>query len=333
MLKRKLTEMMDSNLLAADGASGLVHMGLILMALFLWTESADLQRRAMTWRSWSTVEVADTIQEEEEEIDEPEEPEDGVLDDDQGRGAEGEEGRIGTADLEHIEDTQRAPRRELRRRAQTRTAQAGLVGAVSQARFRGTSLAAVLSRNTRIGDKMAVAFDGMRGDAYVAGRGSGGVGIRGLGTGGGSTWGRWQEIGGGGDAIHRQADLRRIRVRPDRKPMRRVSPVVVEQGRTTHGCDAGDLRRTVRRRAGAIRACYEGRLQAGFNGTGRLTARWTIGLDGKVASAAMQPGGLQDDRLRSCVLRAIRRMRFAKPEGAVCVVKWPFLFRGAETAR
>jgi len=30
--------------------------------------------------------------------------------------------------------------------------------------------------------------------------------------------------------------------------------------------------------------------------------------------------------VEQCVLQTIRRMKFEKPEGGVCVVQWPFVF-------
>ncbi len=36
---------------------------------------------------------------------------------------------------------------------------------------------------------------------------------------------------------------------------------------------------------------------------------------------------MKDGKVKNCVLRVLRRMRFAKPEGGnVCIVQWPFVF-------
>ena len=34
----------------------------------------------------------------------------------------------------------------------------------------------------------------------------------------------------------------------------------------------------------------------------------------------------KDGKVTNCVLRVLRRMRFQKPDGGICVVQWPFVF-------
>ncbi len=60
---------------------------------------------------------------------------------------------------------------------------------------------------------------------------------------------------------------------------------------------------------------------------GKITARWRIEMDGRVSSANVITSTLKDSKVESCVLRAIRRMRFQKPEGGICIIQWPFVFR------
>ncbi|MFO0744903.1 MAG: AgmX/PglI C-terminal domain-containing protein [Myxococcota bacterium] len=91
-------------------------------------------------------------------------------------------------------------------------------------------------------------------------------------------------------------------------------------------CKRADIESAVRRRAGAIRSCYEQRLQVNESLRGTVAVHWTIGLDGKVMAADAAKDTLGDGATTQCVLRAVRGMRFPEPDGGICVVSWPFVF-------
>ena len=112
-----------------------------------------------------------------------------------------------------------------------------------------------------------------------------------------------------------------------KKGMRKVGKFKLGRGKTAGFCAKRNITEVVRRRAGAIRACYEDRLQVKPELAGKVTIRWRIEFDGKVGSANVLKTTLGDSKVESCVLRAIRRMRFQKPEGGVCIIQWPFVFR------
>jgi hypothetical protein len=111
-----------------------------------------------------------------------------------------------------------------------------------------------------------------------------------------------------------------------RKRGRKVGKIRIGTGKSTGFCQRSNIARVVRRRHNSIKACYEQRLQVKPNLRGKLTARWTIALNGRVASANLAGSTLGDGAVVACVLRVIRRMSFAKPEGGVCIVQWPFVF-------
>lgn len=96
-------------------------------------------------------------------------------------------------------------------------------------------------------------------------------------------------------------------------------------GKSTGFCKKSNIKSVVRRRAGAFRACYERRLKVKPRLAGQLDVRWTIGIDGRVKGASAS-GSLGDPQVKDCVLRVFRRMRFKKPDGGICVVKWPLRF-------
>jgi hypothetical protein len=110
-----------------------------------------------------------------------------------------------------------------------------------------------------------------------------------------------------------------------RKLRRRTGHVRLGKFKAKGFCRRGNISSVVRRRARTIRHCYESRLQVRPNIKGTLKVRWTIGSDGRVKRVASR-GSLNDGGTAACVKRVIRRLRFAKPEGGVCVVEIPMVF-------
>ena len=94
-------------------------------------------------------------------------------------------------------------------------------------------------------------------------------------------------------------------------------------------CSTSNIRRVVGRRAGAIRACYEKALQFNDKLQGKVVVRWTINAEGRVSGATLQSTTMSSGSVTSCILRRIRFMRFEKPKGGICIIRWPFVFRPA----
>ncbi len=169
--------------------------------------------------------------------------------------------------------------------------------------------------------KLAVAMGG-EGNEFVLGHGSGGMGFTGDGDGGGGDGaGRIMGMGdidtGGGKGV--KAGI-------GDKGKKRVGNVTLA-GSTAQGfCKKSNIESVVKRRAGAIRACYEQRLQVKKDLKGKISVRWTIDVEGKVTGASATGDSMGDSETTNCLLRTLRRMRFEKPEGGICVVQWPFVF-------
>lgn len=148
------------------------------------------------------------------------------------------------------------------------------------------------------------------------------VGFRGNGRGGGGLDG---VLAGRGwdDGVGTAPTKTTVGLKPKRK--RRVPVIKNRDPHPTGHCSKSDIRRKVRRRVGVIRTCYERRLLARPNLRGKVTLRWTIGSDGRVSGVG-HSGSLKDSSVTSCIKRAIRAVRFQKPDTGICVVKWPFVF-------
>jgi hypothetical protein len=310
---------LDSNLLASSSFSGVVHISLILAMLFLWEENELIKRRPVIFKTWDVEAMFDMEEEEEEE----EEEDEGEEEDTTAKRAEGDEGKFGDPDIDPMIES-KVPERDGKMVSKIDPKNVGLVDMLSTNKLGGMgAIANILSNNTTgLSNKMAVAMAGA-GSEFVMGHGSGGMGFKGTGTGGGGIggYGRIHGLGkidtGGGTGMHGSLG---------RKRARKVGKIRIGKGKSTGFCKKGDIARVVRRRANSIRACYEQRLQVKPGLKGKLTARWTIGLSGRVQSASASGNTVGDGAVTSCVLRVIRRMSFAKPEGGVCIVQWPFVF-------
>ena len=157
------------------------------------------------------------------------------------------------------------------------------------------------------------------------GHGPGGLGFRGIGTGGGGTG----ELG----RIHGNAKIdtggghgRKTNVGVGRKKRKSVPTIRIHKGKASGGCDRGTIARDVKRRAAGLRSCYEMQLLNHPSLSGKVTAQWTINTEGLVQGEKLVYNSLKNDAVTDCVMRTLRRIRFKKPEAGVCVIEWPFVF-------
>jgi len=162
------------------------------------------------------------------------------------------------------------------------------------------------------------------GDMFQVGRGVGGMGMAGFGRGGGGTGpGRVHGVGSidTGSGRGQGASLGN-RGERERRPR-------VNTGRPTANgfCSREMIERVVRRHQRGIRFCYERELQDDSELAGRVTAQWTIGLDGSVVSASITENSMGNRDVESCMVAEVRRMRFDQPDGGQCVISFPFTFR------
>ena len=323
-VSKKGLALFDTNMAASSATSALIHVSLVLATLFLWEEDAVIKRPKHVFLEFDVRAEYEEDVEEKEDIPEPEKDEDeGLEDDTTAKAAEGEEGKFGDPDLDPMIES-KIPKNDARMVKNIDPKKVGLVDMLSSQKLGGIGAIASIIRADSGGlvNKMAVAMAGSD-TGFVLGGGSGGMGFKGTGTGGGGTggFGRIHGLGkidtGGGTG--RLASL-------GHKGKKLVSKVQIGAGRSTGFCKRADIAKNVRRRARSIKACYEARLQVKKGLKGKMTVRWTIGMSGRVQSAQVVNSSLGDGGVQGCILRVIRRMSFAKPEGGVCIVQWPFVF-------
>ncbi|MBN1944151.1 MAG: AgmX/PglI C-terminal domain-containing protein [Bradymonadales bacterium] len=165
------------------------------------------------------------------------------------------------------------------------------------------------------------------GDAYIVGRGSGGLGFRGTGRGGGGGRGGFGRVHGVGDID--TGGGRGVSARMGRRGQRAPRARVDRGEASVSGfLSREEIERVVRRHARGIRYCYERELQNDPTLEGQITANWTIDLDGNVSRRSIESNTMGNRDVESCLLREIGRMRFPEPDGGMVIVRYPFTFRG-----
>ncbi len=303
----------DRNVAATTLLSFLFQFGLIGSTILFWEETAVNVKQADI-RKIMQVNVDTMLEEEEEEIIEEGEEEDTAA-----KKAAGEEGKFGDPDIDPQKDS-KVPKRDGKMVDKIDVRDLGMNKLLSDSM--NESLTSILDDNAdQFQNKIAVAMSGT-GSEFVLGHGSGGMGFKGTGTGGGGTGvGRIHGLAsvdtGGGTAV--TANL-------GKKRKKRISKLKLGSGASKGFCKRSNIQSVVRRRAGAIRACYERQLQIKPKLSGKLTVRWTINQEGRVDAAKVVKSTLKEKAVESCILRRMRVMRFQKPESGVCVIQWPFVF-------
>ncbi len=260
---------------------------------------------------------------EEQEMTDEEELE-GDEDDTTGKKAADEEGKFGDPDTDPNKES-KVPKLDAEMRDKIDVKNLGIAKVLGGQQALTGALGTIMAGDTgALTSKMAVAMSGEGGE-LVIGHGSGGMGFRGTGSGGGGTggYGRIHGLGaidtGGGTG-------RNANVGIGRKKRKKVAKLRLAGGRSTGGCDKGNIAKNVRRRASALRACYEMQLLSKPNLKGKVTVQWTIKQDGKVANPKVVTNSIKNAKVTDCVMRTIKRIRFKKPEAGICVIQWPFVF-------
>ncbi|TDP76785.1 hypothetical protein DFR33_102422 [Bradymonas sediminis] len=304
-------------LLACLSLSAMLHIIFLIWTLLGYDPDAHLERQMISDRfvEFMAEDIADPLEEEELEI--PEE-------DTTGKKAGGEEGKFGDEDSEIPES--KVPKVDGEMVDEIDVKNIGVNAALGSEILGAGPLKDIFGNQEGFDSKMNVAMSGEGGD-LVIGRGAGGMGMRGVGKGGGGEgFGRIQGLGkvdtGGGKGTGGGIG---------KKKARKVKPKL-SQGTPQIGdfCDKGNIRRVVSAKSNAIKYCFERELQQNPKLSGKISAQWKVGLDGKVMSASIASTTMNNRKVEGCIARVIQRMRFDKPDGGICIINYPFVFTGIE---
>lgn len=163
-----------------------------------------------------------------------------------------------------------------------------------------------------------------------------GLGMRGTGEHGGGTGERMIGSGSGGlrtigtctnGERCTGAGLRYARGGGDFDGRRKARVPEVVPGETIlrGALDKEIVRRIVRRHLNEVRYCYEQSLVRRPSLSGRVVASFTIAGTGLVMSSVLQSSTLGEPAAESCIVNAIRRWDFPKPQGGgLVIVSYPF---------
>ncbi len=93
-------------------------------------------------------------------------------------------------------------------------------------------------------------------------------------------------------------------------------------------CDKDDIKRVMLKWGGRFRYCYESQLQrTGGKIGGRLQIRFIINQQGHVETPKVISDTVGNAHVSRCVQKIVKGLTFKKPQGGICVVQWPFVFR------
>lgn len=153
---------------------------------------------------------------------------------------------------------------------------------------------------------------GLSGVGFGGGGGGGGGfggGIGGLGGGGGGGGGKGGKVGG-----------------PKKSSVKTKPKLEFQEVKEGMFCKESNIRDVVQKRAAMLKSCYEQQLLADPSLSGKIIVFWKIGLDGQVTEASIKSSTMKNERVESCLTKTVRRLRFDKPDGGICVVEFPFIF-------
>ncbi len=312
---RGVRGMFEPAVIGMVALAAVLQIGFLLGAFLSYDVNAKLTDREIPDRfvEFSVNDVDDPL--EEEDSPEPEE-------DTTGKKAGGEEGKFGAEDSDVPES--KIPKVDGEMVDQIDVKNIGVNKALGSKMLGSGPLKNIFGNQEGFSNKMNVAMSGEGGE-LVVGRGAGGMGMRGVGKGGGGEgFGRIHGLGkvdtGGGKGTG--AKIGRKKARKVRPHLSHGAPKI------GNFCDKGNIRRVVGAKSNAIKYCFEKELQMNPKLAGKIIAQWKVGLDGRVMSSSIASSTMHNRKVEGCIARVIKRMRFEKPDGGICIINYPFVFSG-----
>ena len=211
-----------------------------------------------------------------------------------------------------------------------RARNSGILGIMAR---QGSALASIFGRDTALGNDAEDALGNLVGVQIGNAAGAGGLGIFGTGAGGGGTGagtigiGSLNTIGSAGRGQGGDNPYGRLAGTLTR-PRRTIVPEVIAGTATVRGSlDKETIRRIVRLHMNEVKYCYDQELVKKPSLAGRISVQFAISATGQILSSVLQSSSMENPRVESCVVNAVRRWDFPKPQGGgVVIVVYPFSF-------
>jgi hypothetical protein len=241
-----------------------------------------------------------------------------------GKQDKGDEGRVGKRDAKQKETQIEG---EDKGAVVTKVRGMGLLGALSG----GDSLRAAFNAPS-VGDILS----GLGAARTELGQGSGGRGLRGVGSGGGGDapgslfgagglgTGLGSGTGAGGGRGAGAAGGRGSGSGGGRGEAKVQLTAGTPQ--VSGYLSAEQINRVVRANQAALRYCYESEVQRQRGLKGKVIIQWRVDRAGLVPTARVASTTLNDSRVEGCIVRQVRKWHFPKPDGGEVSVMYPFIF-------
>lgn len=247
---------------------------------------------------------------------------DGIADAATSRKSLGDEGRVGKKESK-IANSAGSSRKAIDEKV---AQSSGIMGVLSSGAasfdkiFGGGGLGAGLEKN----------LGSVTGLSGVDQFGSGGLSVRGFGTGGGGnalTIGGMNSRGRGGDPSSKYGMASAGRFKKGRSAISAGGGQAVVMG----ALERSVIDSYIRRNLAKVRWCYEKELAKIPTLFGRIAIEFTIAKSGAVSRSKVKRSTMGNPSVEKCVASQIKKIRFPKPKGGgIVIVSYPFVFKNSE---
>ncbi len=253
-----------------------------------------------------------------------EKPKEGLVEATQQRKSLGEEGRVGDK-KSRVANAQGSARRGLDEKV---AQSSGIMGALSA----GAASFDRVFGGGGLGAGMEKTLGSVTGISGVDQFGSGGLGTRGFGTGGG---GNALGIGGLGTRGRGGGGMGGMGygMAAGRIGGKGLSDITAGGGQAVimGALDRAVIDAYIKRNLAKIRWCYEKELNKDPKLFGKIVINFIIAKTGQVSSSKVQRSTMGNENVESCVADQIKKIRFPQPKGGgIVIVNYPFVFKHSE---
>lgn len=166
-------------------------------------------------------------------------------------------------------------------------------------------------------------LSGLIGKAPIANAGLGTFGLGGGGKGGGATLGAELLRGKGGGGIG-ALGAGRVGKGAVGGTVTRATARSISSAQGT--VDREAVAKVINSHLNEVHGCYERALLKDPGLAGKVVLEWSIGLNGRVASAKTKSSTLRNASVEACILSSLKGWQFPTPKGGLVIITYPFLF-------
>jgi hypothetical protein len=91
-------------------------------------------------------------------------------------------------------------------------------------------------------------------------------------------------------------------------------------------CDKADIQAKINAKRGAFKFCYDPELQKNPALKGKVSYQFTIDLEGNISEISVAGDELGNSKVVDCATNVLKRIKFRKPVGGECKIRYPYNF-------